>query len=264
MTRLILELGTPRNTEQSNAASQYISEFHSIGMTSRRVVVVLQARTNSSRLPGKALLPLGGHESAVLAALRAKNTGHNVILATSNQTSDDALAECAKHEGIEVLRGDLDDVRSRFTTVSDSLIGDDVLVRLTGDNVFPDGDFINLAVEALLSSGHSIVRSMEDPRLPYGLAVEAFSVAAFRASLMDSSAGASEHVTPPLIQRQSTFLSFVPIDKDLSALRCTLDTEADYQLLRAVFSGVCDPVSVGWRELVRRLIAVSMQRGRCQ
>ena len=35
-----------------------------------KVVVIMQARTSSSRLPGKALLPVAGYPAAILAALR--------------------------------------------------------------------------------------------------------------------------------------------------------------------------------------------------
>lgn len=224
-----------------------------------KCLVILQARTNSSRLPGKALLQLGGFESAPLAALRAQNSGHRVVLATSNLASDDLLARRARTNGIEVFRGNLQDVRSRFAELSRNLRPDDVLVRLTGDNTFPDGHLVQLAVTELLDSDAHIVRSMEDPRLPYGLAVEAFRVSALRDSLSDASLEAKEHVTPPLIQRQKVFTSFVPIQEDLSRLRCTLDTAEDYFLLRSVFTNEREPVSVRWERLVERLVELSVQ-----
>ncbi|WP_424604004.1 cytidylyltransferase domain-containing protein, partial [Acinetobacter baumannii] len=56
-------------------------------------VVVLQARTNSSRLPGKVLLHLAGMPVVVLAAKRAGNTGRQVIVATSDERTDDALSD---------------------------------------------------------------------------------------------------------------------------------------------------------------------------
>lgn len=226
-------------------------------MPMSQTLVVLQARTNSSRLPGKALLRLGGIESAVLAALRAKNADHRVVLATSSQYTDDVLAKCASAQGIDVYRGDLDDVRSRFVELSQNLRDDDVVVRLTGDNMFPDGALVELAVTALRESGSDIVRSMEDARLPYGLAVEAFRVSTLRASLSDSSPAAKEHVTPPMIRRQASFEAFVPVMTDLSGLRCTLDTAEDYGLLQSVFAGVLRPVTASWQELVDRLVEVS-------
>ncbi len=219
--------------------------------------MVLQARTNSSRLPGKALLPLAGTASAVLAGLRAQTMGHQVVLATSRESSDDVLARCAKTSGLEVFRGDLNDVRSRFVQLSRGLMAEDVLVRLTGDCTFPDGELIGLAVNALEESGDHIVRSMEDPRIPFGLSVEAFRVKALRESLSDVSPASMEHVTPPLIQRQVSFSTFVPLKQDFSALRCALDTAEDYELLQQVFDEVDEPSTIGWQNLVQRLSQVS-------
>lgn len=229
------------------------------GEQSSTTLVVLQARTNSSRLPGKALLRLGGLESAILAALRAKNAGHRVVLATSNLASDDLLAHRAKIRGIEVFRGELEDVRSRFVDLSRNLPANHVLVRLTGDNTFPDGNIVQLAVTALRDTGAHIVRSMEDPRLPYGLAVEAFRVSALRDSLSDASIEAKEHVTPPLIQRQKVFEDFVPMQEDLSRLRCTLDTAEDFERLQFVFADQRDAVSTPWERLVERLVEHSVR-----
>jgi spore coat polysaccharide biosynthesis protein SpsF len=137
------------------------------------------------------------------------NLGHDVVLATSDRPSDDILANRAKDRGIEVFRGDLLDVRSRFIEIARDLGDDDVIVRLTGDNTFPDGNLVELAVTALLETGATLVRSMEDSRLPYGLAVEAFRARDLRESLADTSAAALEHVTPPLVRKQNSFASIV-------------------------------------------------------
>jgi len=54
-------------------------------------LVILQARTSSDRLPGKALLPVAGYPSAILATLRAANRQHRTLLATSDDHTDDLL-----------------------------------------------------------------------------------------------------------------------------------------------------------------------------
>src|SRR5947209_12866404 len=98
-------------------------------------VAIVQARTASSRLFGKALLSVAGFPCAILATLRAANRGHCTILATSDQSSDDTLAANARNYGIEVFRGPMDNVLSRFFLATANLSDDDVLVRLTADNV---------------------------------------------------------------------------------------------------------------------------------
>src|SRR5262245_60512132 len=104
---------------------------------SGRVLVVLQSRLSSSRLPAKALLPLGGTTTVALAALRATNTGLPLVVATSVDASDDSLAAHLEQQGLRVVRGPLDDVLGRFVFAAHELADDDVVVRLTADCLLP-------------------------------------------------------------------------------------------------------------------------------
>ncbi|HEY8360977.1 MAG TPA: hypothetical protein VIL30_26255, partial [Ramlibacter sp.] len=106
-------------------------------------IVVLQARTSSSRLPAKVLLPLAGMPVAVLAARRAANTGSQVIVATSTGGDDDALAGLLRDHGIPCHRGSLHDVLQRMVDAAAGYPDHSVFVRLTADNVFPDGALID-------------------------------------------------------------------------------------------------------------------------
>ena len=56
--------------------------------SSRKIMVVIQSRLASTRLPDKALLPLRGISSVLLCACRAANNGLNVAVATSDEEVD--------------------------------------------------------------------------------------------------------------------------------------------------------------------------------
>ena len=114
-----------------------------------KYVVILQARTTSTRLPAKALLPIAGYPSVSLAALRAANAGGEVIVATSDDASDDALAAEVQTHQIRVVRGSLHDLLARFHRATDSLSDNDIVVRLTADNVVPDGHLAQDLASAL-------------------------------------------------------------------------------------------------------------------
>lgn len=225
-----------------------------------RIVIVLQARTASTRLPGKALLPVAGYPSAVLAALRAANAGHEVLVATSGHFSDDQLASTLCDSGLTVFRGPSDDVLARYYLATSDFPGDCVVVRLTGDNVLPDGEFVGGLVSAFLQMrlDYLCVGSPQS-RLPYGLAGEVFSVDVLRkAHAGASSARDREHVGPWMARNCRTG-NYFPIcleHSDYSHLRCTIDDEEDYERILRLFSGVTDPVHVGWLELTRRLRAL--------
>ncbi|HKB98574.1 MAG TPA: aldo/keto reductase [Terriglobales bacterium] len=222
-----------------------------------KTVIIMQARTNSSRLPGKAMLPVGGYASAVLAALRASNLGLETFVATSSDASDDALAHVLDQNEICVVRGPLEDVLARYALAAAELPENCVVVRLTGDNVVPDGRFIQELVSAFAESGvEYLSQGSSQSRLPYGLGGEAFTVATLRrAHAMANSPHDREHVTP-WIRRNCTMTIHTPQGletADFSHLRCTIDDEEDYKRMVRLFDGVADPIRIGWLELTKKL-----------
>ena len=220
-------------------------------------IAIIQARSNSSRLPGKALLPVGGYPSAVLAALRASNTGLETLVATSSEPEDDALGDTLGRHEISVARGPLDDVLARYALAATDLPEDCIVVRLTGDNVVPDGSLVQELVSAFYESRVEYL-SQDSPqsRLPCGLGGEAFTVATLRrAHAHATSAYDREHVSP-WIRRNCTAMIHTPRPigaHDFSHLRCTIDDAEDYDRIVRLFADVADPIRVGWFELAQKL-----------
>jgi len=226
----------------------------------KRIVVIIQARTTSIRLPRKALLQVAGYPSAILAALRASNREHKTILATSDDQSDNVLASEALKHGIATFRGPLHDVLARYFLAASGLPEDCIVVRLTADNVVPDGEFVDeMAREFALSGVEYLGMDPLLSRMPYGLGGEAFSVAALRnAHTTALSANDREHVGPWMKRncRSKVFLPKLAKNGDFSHLRCTIDDERDYNRMLRLFEQVTDPLRIGYFELVRRLVAL--------
>lgn len=221
--------------------------------------VVLQARTSSSRLPGKALLPVAGFPAAALAALRAGRDGADVVVATSDDTSDDTLARTLREAGVRVVRGPLDDVLARFVRAAEGVDDGAAVVRLTGDNLFPDADFVRQLVDEFRARGEPYLGThspLDD--LPYGLSAEVFLAGALRESAATSADPMDrEHVTWSLRRRWGG-APFRPrgAPAGLGRLRCTMDGFDDYQRVLRVFADVGNPVAVSWLELCARLDAL--------
>ena len=223
-------------------------------------VIIIQARTASTRLPAKALLPIAGHSSAILAALRASNRQHHTILATSDRPSDDVLAGEAQKHGVATFRGPLEDVLARYFLATANLADDCIVVRLTADNVVPDGDLVDEMARAFASSSVDYLRM--DPllsRMPFGLGGEAFSLAALRKAHTNASSHNDREHVGPWMKRNCRSEVFVPIlraDENFSHLRCTIDDQGDYDRVLRLFEGVTDPLEIGWLELARKLAAL--------
>lgn len=221
------------------------------------VRVVLQCRLSSSRLPGKVLLPLGGMPLAILAARRAMRGGHDVVLATSEEASDDLLASAAQRHAIPLCRGPLDDVLGRFLKATEDLPDEAICVRLTGDNSFPDGDFISDLLNLRQKHGLAyLAHGGNQTQLPYGMAAEVFEVGLLRAAAAATQDPFDrEHVTPWIRRTYAPeqMPRFPGLQQDWGHLRATVDTFDDYLRVGAVFDTVPDPVAIPWTDLITRL-----------
>lgn len=221
------------------------------------VLAVLQSRLSSSRLPAKAMLTVAGTPMVVLAARRAGNRGASVVVATSDQPEDDLVQSVVRDAGITVVRGPLEDPLARFAIAARDCADDDVVVRLTADNVVPDGALVAALAEAV-SAGAGYVRVGGDDRaLPYGVAGEAFTVAALRrAHDRATAAHDREHVTPWIRSELGDRLLELPdVPPRWRGLRCTVDTFDDYVRVSRLLAQSPDPVGEPWRSLCDRLAA---------
>ena len=224
-------------------------------------IAVLQARTNSSRLPAKVLLPIKDTPLAVLAAKRAANTGREIIVATSLETSDDALATLVQSNGLRCFRGSLENTLDRMVNALAAYDDQTVVFRLTADNVFPDGALLDEIEEEFLAKSLSyLCCNGEQSGLPYGMSVEVTRLSHLReAARVSTSAYDQEHVTPFIIRKfgPTYFQKYKGLRK--GHFRCTIDCLDDYLGIQKVFSGVDDPVHEPSLALVNRLEKMPFQ-----
>jgi spore coat polysaccharide biosynthesis protein SpsF (cytidylyltransferase family)/aryl-alcohol dehydrogenase-like predicted oxidoreductase len=220
-------------------------------------VAVLQARSSSSRLPGKVLLPINGIPLAVLAAKRAANTGREVIVATSDLSSDDAFADVVVAYGLSCFRGSLHSPLERIVKALESYDDNVVVFRLTADNVFPDGRLLDEMEEAFIQGGHEyLCCNGAEAGLPYGVSAEVTRLKHLRWALNNAvNDFDAEHVTPLIIRRFGRYCFERYKSLRLGLLRCTVDNFEDYLLVQKVFSSVPDAITVSFEELLKILAA---------
>ena len=111
----------------------------------------IQARTNSSRLPGKMLLPFGRESLANYVMNRCSLLGEtvdHVVLLTSEEPTDDQLAELISRSGFEVFRGSLNNVLLRYIECA-NYYGANTIVRVCGDSPFVDLKMIEKMLDHL-------------------------------------------------------------------------------------------------------------------
>ncbi|WP_448641022.1 cytidylyltransferase domain-containing protein [Geodermatophilus sp. URMC 63] len=218
-----------------------------------RVTAVVQARTGSTRLPGKVLRPLAGRPvlSWVLRAAAACPGIDEVVVATTTLPGDDPVAELARAAGASVVRGPVDDVLERYLRALDASPADAV-VRLTADCPLLDPDLLGAVVAAWRAAPDAAdyVATTLVRTLPRGLDVELVTAAALRRAGMEARDHHRTHVTSYVWSHPDRFrLTGLVVAPAADDLRITLDTPEDAALIEALVEVVGDRAP-SWRELV--------------
>lgn len=203
-----------------------------------KIVAILQARTSSSRLPGKVLKPLMGQPMLLrqIERTRRARSLSGLLVATSVDASDDPLATLCEQNGVGVFRGALDDVLDRFYKAAVGADPDHV-VRLTGDCPLADPDLIDLTVDHHIRGGFDYTSNCLEPTYPDGLDCEVMTLGALETAWRKADRPSErEHVTPYLYARPGRFkVGIVRGERDLSALRWTVDEPVDFEFVTRVY-----------------------------
>jgi|LauGreDrversion4_2_1035121.scaffolds.fasta_scaffold64853_2 aryl-alcohol dehydrogenase-like predicted oxidoreductase/spore coat polysaccharide biosynthesis protein SpsF (cytidylyltransferase family) len=215
-------------------------------------LTLIQSRLSSSRLPGKALLPIAGLPLIVLVAKRAANKGRAVQVLTSNDYSDDSICEVLDEHNIAYFRGSLCNVLKRFHDALVEYTDDTKVFRLTGDNVLPDGHFLDEMEAAFDSDCADIMLSdSHEIGMPIGVSAELTTVGWIREAFQNSNDPYDiEHVTPYIHRKGISKCFASSLVKRYRNLRCGIDIFDDYLSVRSLFDGQLNPVTASINSLI--------------
>ncbi|GHT77220.1 hypothetical protein FACS1894130_00840 [Spirochaetia bacterium] len=200
--------------------------------------IILQARLDSRRLPGKALLPLQGRPLVfrVMEALNLVPVALRVLACPED--SLEAFKPLAEEAAFEILTGPKDDVLARVC-IAIRRYNIDRVIRATADNPFVFAD----AAEALNREAAALNADYAGySGLPYGAGVESVKGEALLRSDREAKAPSErEHVCPYLYNHPEMFLLHRPLApqswQGLHA-RVTVDTRADYEKAEILYQAL--------------------------
>lgn len=209
-----------------------------------RTLILVAVRMKSTRLPGKALLPIAGKPVLhhLIDRLRLAAAVGEIVLCTSTHPQDGVLLAEAAKLGIPAYAGSEDDVMARFLDVAEQR-GADVVVRVTGDNPLTDPGAIAAMVRQHCAEGADYTFT-ED--LPRGTRPEVISVPALqRAHDMAEDPSGSEYMTLYFKGNPSVFAmgrwSVPEPALRRPEFRLTLDTPEDLKVLEFVYGRLYQP-----------------------
>lgn len=210
--------------------------------SSEKIITIIQARMNSTRLPGKVLLNWNGSPmlQCLLERVITSRRSSKVIVATTETHSDDRIEALCMDIGVPCFRGSEHDVLDRF--VQASLTHEAAItVRLTADNPFVNGELVDYAIDFFLSDYPKIdyLSNTDNKQFPYGLFVEVIKTS----TLMDINKAAgpeeAEHVTLKIRNNPNEFnIKSLPSDRDYPNLSLTVDTYEDALTLMPLFNSL--------------------------
>ena len=118
-----------------------------------KIGAFLIARLSSTRLPNKNVLPIIGKPmiELLIERVRASDSVSRVVIATSDQVSDDPLEEVSQKLGVDCFRGSLNNVMERITKAAE-FFDCDTIVEILGDNPLVHSTLIDDVISLYKSS----------------------------------------------------------------------------------------------------------------
>ena len=205
-----------------------------------RTIAVIQARMGSTRRPGKVVATIEGRPLILWTVAAVSDVGglDDLVIATTDQATDDPFTDMLRSHGLRVHRGPAHDVLRRVAEAVEPL-QPDVVLRQTGDNPFADPDVMAAQLAHLAAAGLDYVGIAG---LPIGIGAEAVRAEALRIANREAvDLAEREHVLPFVNTRPERF-AFEPLPDPPAAQhhRFTVDTTADLEFARALAARLGD------------------------
>ena len=200
------------------------------------MLVVVQARSSSTRFPKKILHKIYGKtliEHVILKISKSKNVS-NIVVATSNNKSDDSLVDILEKNKIEYFRGGLKNVAKRLLHVAEKH-KKKYFIRINADSPLIDFKLINLAIKILKNFGkdkYDLITNAFPRSFPSGQSVEIIRTSLLKKNIKKMNKLELEHVTSFFYNNYKNFSikSFSAKKKPIK-IKLSVDTKKDLHLI---------------------------------
>lgn len=204
---------------------------------SYKILAIIQSRSDSIRLPKKNILKFNNLttiEHVYKRLLKSKYI-NDIIVATTNASSDDKFVNFLKNKKIKFYRGSKNNVYQRFLKAAKNLKCD-IVVRITGDCPLIDPIIVDLVIKNLLNSNAQYSSNVCPPTYANGFSVEAFYLdLLIKENKNVNTKYDREHVTT-YFRKSKNIKKINLINKvDDSNIRLTLDDYFDYNNIKYIF-----------------------------
>ncbi len=206
-----------------------------------KAVLSIPARMKSARLPGKVLAPIeaGGETHAMLwyQVQRLRKSSAEVVIATTEEPEDDAIANAARAWGVRCVRGSTNDLIARHAKVARET-DCDVFVLSGADDPLLEVDAVNW-VAGMVAANYGVTRYAFTSGYPLGMNCWAWDRDGMEeADAKANDADEREHVVPWFARRPERYpaAETYPEHSFYETHRLTVDFPVDLELVRRIFA----------------------------
>ncbi|MDP4173096.1 MAG: glycosyltransferase family protein [Bacteroidota bacterium] len=208
-----------------------------------KIVTIIQARTSSTRLPKKVLMPLAGKTalSRLVERVMASKLSGEIVVATTTESNDNPIRELCLLENFNCFSGHPIDLLDRHYKAA-SKFKADIVVKIPSDCPLIDPDIIDSVLEFYMHnySDFDYVSNLHPATFPDGNDVEVMSISTLRTAWKEAKKNFErEHATPFIWENRQRFrIGNITWDKGLDfsmTHRFTLDYIEDYQFISKVY-----------------------------
>jgi spore coat polysaccharide biosynthesis protein SpsF len=208
------------------------------------ICLIIQARFNSKRLPGKVLKSLNGMPMLwyTIESLKQTKAYDRLLIATSKESSDDPIATFCKDYKVECFRGSLDNVASRFYEIG-RFTGCKAMVRICGDSPLIDFRIVERAIKDYVRLQPDLVTNVNPKTFPKGMSVEVIKSETFLNNYPYMSDPSDlEHVTP-YFYRNEAKLKILNFTYPVSAnhIQLSVDAQSDFDRVENIIKSMKNP-----------------------
>jgi spore coat polysaccharide biosynthesis protein SpsF len=213
-----------------------------------KVLAIVQARMGSTRLPGKVLMKIEGKTilEHVINFLQFSKNIDDIIVATTDEPTDDEIEVLIKNLGVKCYRGSSSDVLKRYYDCAKQFKGD-IIVRITADDPIVDPVLIDKVIDKCKNTRCDYATNLLHRTYPLGISGEAFSFTMLEKLYVNQLDLLSrEHVTHDMLINPKLYdieEVFAPPGLERPSWRLTVDYMEDLQLMRKIFSALYKPNS---------------------
>lgn len=207
-----------------------------------KVALLVQARTGSTRLPGKVLKEVAGRPvlAWMLDRLKAVNNVDTLAVITSTLPQDDAIEELCRREGVLCFRGSETDLLDRHYQAGLHYQADAV-IKVPSDCPLIDPKVVEKVVSVYRCNEFDYVSNLHPASWPDGMDVEVVSMEALEQAWKEADKPFQrEHCTPFIWDQPQRFALcnvWYETGEDLSkTVRLTLDYPEDLKLIEALLN----------------------------